>query len=259
MNSQKLSVTIVTLNEEKNLERCISSVRGLADEIIVVDSGSTDRTVKIAEALGAKVFENAWKGYGEQKNFAHLKCSSNWVLNLDADEEVSPALKEEIRQIVQNNSDNTKIGYSVPRLTWYLGRWIRHGGWYPNRLVRLSQKNSSQWSEPCVHEALIVQGTVGELKSDLLHYPFLTISDQIDTNLRYSKLGTEALRKKGRSFSLLKIIIKPIGKFFETYFIKAGFLDGVPGFIISVNATHSIFLKYANLLEVENQKEPFHK
>ncbi len=249
-----LSVTIITLNEESNIARAIESVRGFAQETLVVDAGSTDRTVEIARHLGAKIITNPWRGYGQQKNFASSQAKYDWVLNLDADEEVSPELAIEIQQTLERDEKQGVAAYSVPRLTKYLGRWIRHGGWYPNRLVRLANRKHALWTEPDVHEEWVVRGSVTPLVHDLLHYPFRDIGDQIQTNLRFSRLGSEALRKRGQRKNLFFLLLKPIGKFVETYFAKSGFRDGIPGFIISVNAAHSIFLKYAYLFEDAGKK-----
>lgn len=249
-----LSVTIITLNEEANLPRAIESVRGFAQEILVVDSGSTDHTVEIARHLGAKVLTNPWRGYGQQKNFAQSQATNDWILNIDADEEVSPELAVEIQQVMERDFGKNIAGYSMPRLSKYLGRWIRHGGWYPNRLTRLSNRQLSAWTEPEVHEDLIVRGTVIPLAYDLLHYPFRSVSDQVVTNLRYSRLGSNSLRNRGIRKSVVKLILKPIGKFLETYVLKKGFRDGIAGFIISVNAAHSLFLKYAYLFEETGKK-----
>lgn len=249
MARPSLSVTIVTLNEEKNIARAIESVRSFAQEILVVDSGSQDRTREIAEHLGAKVLQNPWRGYGQQKNFAQDHASHDWILNLDADEEVSPELAQEIQTVLERDQDANVQGYLLPRLSFYLGRWIRHGGWYPNRLVRLANRKHARWSEPDVHEEWVVRGAVQVLQNDLLHFPFQDIREQVDTNLRFSRLGFEALKKKGQTKSFLKLLLKPVGKFLETYLIKRGFMDGLAGFIISVNAAHSIFLKYAYFFE----------
>jgi len=249
-----LSVTIITLNEETNIARAIESVRGFAQETLVVDAGSSDRTVEIARNLGAKVITNPWRGYGQQKNFAQTQAGYDWVLNIDADEEVSPELGIEIQQSLEHAETSGVVGYSAPRLSRYLGRWIRHGGWYPNRLVRLSNRKHSAWTEPDVHEELVVRGPVVPLSHDLLHYPFQDIGEQIETNLRFSRLGSNAIRKRGQGKSLLLLLLKPIGKFIETYVLKAGFRDGIPGLIISVNAAHSIFLKYAYLFEDSGKK-----
>ena len=245
-----ISVTIIALNEESHIRKAIESVQW-AQEVIVVDSGSTDRTVEIAQALGAHVIYHKWAGYGQQKNFAQDQASNDWVLNIDADEEVSPECRDEILRLLEAiSTQGLPIkGASIPRKTFYLGRWIKHGGWYPNSLIRLAHRRYARWSEPHVHEQLIVQGETKKLQSPLHHYAFSSIEEQIHTNLRFSRLGTQDLIKKGKKPSLLKLIFKPIGKFIETYWIKRGFLDGLPGFIISVNAAHSMFLKYAYLME----------
>ncbi|MGK5082658.1 glycosyltransferase family 2 protein [Bdellovibrionota bacterium FG-1] len=250
MSRLPISVTIITLDEEKHLPRAIHSVRW-ADEIIVVDSGSTDSTVEIAKKLGARVFEHAWGGYGQQKNYAQQQARHPWVLNIDADEVVPPALADEIKQVLEKvDTDNDDIrGFAIPRRTFYLGRWIRHGGWYPNYLVRLADRRHSRWSEPAVHEALEVQGRILHLQNPLDHFSFDSIYDQVVTNLNFSKLGSQQLVQCGKKPSLPRLCLKPLGKFIETYLLKRGFLDGLAGFIISINAAYSVFLKYAYPLE----------
>lgn len=248
-----ISTTIITLNEEKNIEACIRSVAWTA-EVIVVDSGSTDRTVEIAKRLGARVVHNPWPGYGQQKNFAQSQATQPWVLNIDADEIVPAELARQIRAAIDGQPD--LAGLRFPRKTFYLGRWIRHGGWYPNVLLRAARKDRARWTEPSVHEELKVDGPVAELTEPLDHHAFSSIQDQILTNLRFSKLGSRDLLERGQAPSPLRLILKPIGKFFETFIIKRGFLDGMAGFIISVNAAHSIFLKYAYLLESRLRRDP---
>jgi glycosyltransferase involved in cell wall biosynthesis len=255
MTLTPVSVTIITLNEESNLPRTLASLKW-ADEVIVVDSGSTDRTVEIAKQFGAKTLHNSWRGYGQQKNFAQNQATHNWVLNIDADEVVTPELAREVRQTIDKAIDQNPAthGYSMPRKTFYLGRWIKHGGWYPNYLMRLADKRFATWTEPSVHEELQVEGEVGRLAEPILHYAFSSIQDQILTNLRFSTLGSQDLKRIGQRPSLKKLIFKPIGKFFETYLLKGGFRDGLAGLIISVNAAHSMFLKYAYLLEARIAK-----
>ena len=165
---------------------------------------------------------------------------------------VSPELAKEVQDQTKSSSAS---GFSLPRKTFYLGRWIEHGGWYPNYLVRLARKSRSRWTEPQVHEALTVDGPVEKLAHPLEHYGFEDIQDQIHTNLKFSKLGSEDLSRKGQKSSIPKLIFKPLGKFLETYIVKRGFLDGLPGFIISINAAHSMFLKYAYLSEAELNHE----
>jgi len=244
-----ISVTIITLNEEKNLKKTLVALQGWADEIIVVDSGSTDKTQEIAKSFKAKFLVNTWQGYGQQKNFAQSQTSNPWVLNIDADEVLTDQIKNEIDQNLQNADREQVSGYSIARKSFYVGRWIKYGGWYPSRVVRLAKKTSSKWTESPVHEELVVQGTVKKLQSPLDHYTFHSIKDQVLTNVRYATQGGEALSLRGKKANLFLLVFKPIGKFVETYFLKLGFLDGTRGFIISVNAAHSMFLKYASLYE----------
>lgn len=249
-----VSVTIIALNEEKNIARAIRSV-SWADEVIVVDSGSKDRTVELARELGARVVHNPWPGHGKQKNFAQAQAAYDWILNIDADEEVSPELAEEIQLRLADLGHGRCEGYFLPRKTWFLGRWILHGGWYPNYLVRLANKQVARWTEPSIHEELQVDGQVEKLRSPLLHYSFTGIRDQVLTNVDYAELGSQQLKAQGCKASVLKLVLKSWGKFMETYLLKRGFLDGLPGFIISVNAAHSMFLKYAYLLEEKLEKD----
>ncbi|MBN21783.1 MAG: hypothetical protein CL678_10915 [Bdellovibrionaceae bacterium] len=246
----KITATLITYNEEENLPRALQSIDWV-DEIIVVDSGSTDRTVEIAKSFGAEVIHQNWLGYGKQKNIAHQAASFPWILNLDADEEISDSLREEILEKIKNKEIH---GYRIPRKTKYLGQWILHGGWYPNYLVRLSQKKYSKWTEPEVHEELKVNGPIATMNHPIHHFTFKNLQNQIETNLRYSHQGYQELLKKNKHKNVFLLIFKPIGKFIETYFIKKGFLDGVAGFIISVNAAHSIFLKYAYFFDPGQKK-----
>lgn len=244
-----LSVVIITLNEEGNIARCARSA-AWAQEIVVVDSGSTDRTREIAATEGARVLTHPWEGYGQQKNWAMTQVSQPWVLFLDADEEITPELRDEITAFVLAGGaveGKTYRGATFPRKTWFLGRWILHGGWYPNRLVRLAFREGARWTEPAVHEALEVSGAVRAMRADLLHYTFRDVGDNVLTNVRFSRLGAAVARRRGERGSLLRILFKPMGKFLETYLWKRGFLDGFPGFVISLNAAHSIFMKYVEL------------
>lgn len=251
MSRPPISATIITLNEEHDLPRAIESVKW-ADEVVVVDSGSTDATVEVACNLGARVLHNPWPGYGRQKNFAQLQARHDWVLNIDADEVVPPELRERILGELERVSEpGGARGFYFPRKTFYLGRWIRHGGWYPNHLVRLADRRVASWTEPEVHEELVVRGEVREIPEPLHHFTFSSIQDQILTNLRFSRLGSMDLVRRGQRPSVLRLLTKPFGKFLETYLLKGGILDGLPGFIISVNAAHSMFLKYAYLIEAE--------
>lgn len=248
-----ISLVIITLNEEAHIERCLRSAP-FVDDIVVVDSLSTDRTVAIAEKCGARVFQKEWQGYGPQKAFAAEQARNEWILSLDADEALSPELATEIVDCFA--SLKAEAGYLFPRRSFHLGRWINHGGWYPDYQLRLFNKSKSQWNSAALHEKVEVDLKL-KFKSDLYHWVFENLSDQVITNDKYSSLGAQQWHQAGKSFSLWRLLTKPPTKFIETYFYKAGFLDGLPGFLISVSAAYSVFLKIAKLWEIEReQKKP---
>lgn len=246
--SIKISTAIITFNEEKNIKRCIDSV-DFSDEIIVVDSLSSDNTCNIARELGAKVIDQKFLGHIDQKQLAVDNCLNEWVLSLDADEEVSPELKESILKLI--DSDLKKDAYSMNRVSFHLGRWIRHGGWYPDRKIRIFNKTKAHWGGYNPHDKVVVDGSVGHLKGDLQHYVFDDLRHNIDTNNSYSSIMATDLDKEGKKFSYLKLFFKPLGKFLETYIYKRGFLDGMAGFIIAIGAAYSMFLKFAKLWEIQ--------
>lgn len=243
----KISATIITFNEEANIARAVKSL-SFVDEIIILDSNSTDKTREIANELGAKTFLNPFVGYGQQKNKAAEYANHSWILNIDADEEVSPELADEIKKIISQNENSNSI-YQLNRRTNYCGKWIYHGGWYPDLIKRLYHKNQAKWTEPFVHEELLPignSGQIGFLNGNLNHYSFPTIKSQVLTNVKYAELGAkELIKKKGKRPTFFEMLFRPIGKFFECYFIKLGLLDGAPGFIIAVNAAYSMFMKYS--------------
>lgn len=245
MQKLPLSLTVITKNEEKNIERCLRSVP-FASEVIVVDSDSTDRTVELAQKLGAKVFVESWKGFGPQKQFAVDQAQYDWILSLDADEALSPELTAEI--LARFSSLDEKTGYLLPRRSYHLGRWIHFGGWYPDRQLRLFHKKFSRWDKAQIHEKVVTARTE-RFQSPLLHWVFRNLSHQVQTNDRYSGLQAENLFHNGKKFSLFYLLTKPLSKFIETYFLKRGFLDGMAGFIIAISAAYSVFLKWAKLWE----------
>jgi glycosyltransferase involved in cell wall biosynthesis len=250
----KLSATIITLNEENNLAACIKSLDWV-DEIIVVDSLSTDNTREIARSLGAIVYEQKFLGHVQQKQLAVDYCTHDWVFCLDADERVSEELKESILNLFKNtNPQNLLAGYTVGRRSFHLGRWIMHGGWYPDRKIRLFQKNRGHWGGVNPHDKIIVEGKYGALPGDIDHYVFDNLAHNVRTNNSYSSISAEILFKQEQKPSLTKVLFKPLGKFIETYIVKRGFLDGFPGLIISIGAAYSMFLKYAKLWELNLQK-----
>lgn len=245
-----LSLVVITQNAEVHIARCLKSVP-FASDIVVLDSGSEDRTVAIAKSLGARVFEEEWRGYGPQKRRATELAQTDWVLSLDADEALSDASQIELQALlVQPPSCDA---FAFPRLSFHMGRWIRHGGWYPDWQVRLYSRLRANWSADPIHEKVQCKD-VRRLKSPILHWVFKDLTDQVQTNNRYSSLGADQLFMKGRAFFLFHLITKPWVKFIETYVWKRGFLDGMPGFIIAVGAGYSVFLKWAKLWERQNLK-----
>ncbi|MBL7923338.1 MAG: glycosyltransferase family 2 protein [Bacteroidia bacterium] len=248
-----LSVVIITFNEEKNIRRCMESVAGLGDEILVVDSGSTDGTVEIARSLGATLVHQPFLGYIEQKNFATGKASHDWVLALDADEALSSELKADIARVMQEPSVK---GYTMNRLTCYCGVWVRHGGWYPDVKLRLYQRSAGTWAGTNPHDRYrFHEETVTmQLKGDILHYSYSSLSDHLKQIDRFSTIGARALYEKGETGSLLKLFYKPPARFIRNYILRRGFLDGLTGFIIGVNSAHAVFLKYLRLYYLHQGK-----
>ena len=250
--SIKISVAIITFNESLNIKRCIDSVN-FADEIVVVDSLSNDDTCSIAKNLGAKVINQKFLGHIKQKQLAVDNCTHEWILSLDADEELSVELRNEIIELIKFPLKYE--AYIMPRVSFHLGRWIRHGGWYPDAKIRLFNKTKAYWGGYNPHDKVIVNGNVGKLKNDLKHYVFKDLKHNIDTNNSYSSIMADDLYNDGKQFSYLKLFLKPIGKFLETYIYKRGFLDGIPGLIIAVGASYSMFLKFSKHWEIENVKK----
>ncbi len=249
----KISGTIVAFNEEANIARAIGSMAGCVDEIVVVDSGSSDRTREIAAGLGARVVEEPWRGYAAQKNFAASCAAYNWILSIDADEELTPELAREIAALKNQPSPgdrNSVDGWTVPRLARYLGRWIRHSGWYPDRKLRLYHRDRGTWRGDYVHESVRVPGAVGELKGDLLHFTCDSLAQHLRTLDRYTTLAAQALVASGKAAPLRRLVIDPPWTFVKSYFVQRGFLDGTPGFIIAAMASFYTFLKYAKAREL---------
>ena len=247
-----LSVVIITRNEESNIGRTLASV-AWADERIVVDSGSTDRTLDIAREHAARVFAESWKGYAKQKNSAIAKASGAWILSIDADEEVSAELAESIKRVVGNATPNVS-GYFISRRNLFLGRWIRHGGFYPDRKLRLFQRGKGEFVERAVHETMRVDGPTAVLEGDLIHNAYPTLTAYIETMNRYSSLGAEVAVQKGqvsRSLAsfLLNVRVRPAVNFTWNYLFRAGFLDGREGFLLHLYHHGYVSWKYAKAWE----------
>ncbi|MDX2267708.1 MAG: glycosyltransferase family 2 protein [Bryobacter sp.] len=245
----KISAAIITYNEERNIARAIESLR-CCDEIVVVDSGSNDRTVELAQVHGARVVESNWRGYAAQKNFATEACSHDWILSIDADEALSEALEAEIWQLKKNGPRHD--GYTMPRLAQYLGRWILHSGWYPDRKVRLFHRGKAAWEGDYVHESVKVRGPVGHLENNLLHYTCNSLSEHLKTMDRYTTLAAEQLLANRRRVSWRNMALDPAWTFFRSYILQRGFLDGPEGLAIAYMAGIYTFLKYAKARNMSN-------
>lgn len=238
----KISATIITFNEERNVARVIESLR-CCDEILVLDSGSNDRTVEIAKKLGARVVEASWHGYAAQKNIAAELAAHDWILALDADESLSEALEAEIWQIKKAGPQYD--GFTVPRLAQYLGRWILHSGWHPDRKVRLFNRHKAKWVGEFVHESVAVNGLVGHLNSNLLHFTCNSLSEHLRTMDRYTTLAAQEIAAREQNVGFAKLLFDPPWTFFRTYIVKSGFLDGVEGLTIAYMAALYNFVKYS--------------
>ncbi len=247
MSQARISVYMITFNNERTIERALQSVTW-ADEIVVVDSFSTDGTVEICRRFTQNVIQRKWPGHRDQYQYAADQTTQPWVLFVDADEELSPELSEEIRTVVDRSGDGPD-GYIVYRKTFYLGRWIRHGGWYPDYEIRLYRKEKGRW-EGGLHAKVVVDGKVGTLKNEYLHYTYRDISDQIQRADTYSTLAAEDLFKKGERFSLFQLLFRPPFRFFKEYLFKSGFRDGFPGLVIIAVTMLYVFMKYAKLWEL---------
>ena len=238
----KITATIITLNEERNIARAIESLR-CSDEILIVDSGSVDRTVELAENLGARVIEANWRGFAGQKNWAAEQAAHDWILSLDADEALSEALEAEIWNLKKSGPEYD--AYTMPRLARYLGRWILHSGWYPDRKVRLYDRSQAKWVGDFVHESVQAAGRVGHLESNILHFTCESLSEHVKTMDRYTTLAAQELAARHVQVPLSRLIVDPAWTFVKTYFLKRGFLDGPEGLTIAHMAAFYTFLKYS--------------
>lgn len=239
-----LSVIIVTKNESEHIARCLSSV-AWADEIIIFDSGSTDNTVEICKKHTPHVYETDWPGFGPQKQRALNKTRGDWVLSIDADEQISKDLQSEVQWAIQ--SQKNTHGFEIPRLSSYCGKQIKHGGWWPDYVLRLFKKESGKFSDSIVHERVILTGSIGQLKNPILHDSYTSLEEVLSKTNSYSSLGAKMLFDKGKKSSLIQAILRAIWTFFRTYFIKTSFLDGEQGFMLAISNAEVTYYKYLKL------------
>jgi glycosyltransferase involved in cell wall biosynthesis len=246
----KFSVVIITLNEERNIKRCLESVVDLTDDIIVMDSFSTDRTEKICKQFGVRFYQEKFRGYIDTKNEANKLAKYDYILSIDADEALSPDLKESILNISENDC---KDGYIMNRLTNYCGKWIKHTDWYPDKKLRLWNRNKGKWDGILIHEIVKMDdnSTVGFLKGDLFHYSYYSIAEHINQTNKFTSISAEEKFKANKNTSWVKIIFSPMWKFFKSYFLRLGFMDGFYGFVVCIISAHATFLVYAKLKQLK--------
>jgi glycosyltransferase involved in cell wall biosynthesis len=253
----KISACIITLNEERNLTRCLKSVAPLADEILVVDSGSTDATLDLAGKFGARVVQQDWLGYVGQKNFALDHAAHSWVLSIDADEEISPELAASISRLKANPAADTPgapNGYEISRIVFYRGRWIRHGDWYPDRLVRLFRRTEARFSGGRVHEKLELRGEHPILPGHLHHFTYENASDRADRCARYAALWAQSAHEEHRRAHVWSGPLHALARFAKGYVLKGGFLDGAIGWDIAAGNAREVWLKYHLLWKLNREQ-----
>ncbi len=250
----QLSVAIITYNEEKNIGRCLTSIQGIADEIVVVDSFSTDKTIDICTSYGAKVIEHKFEGHIEQKNYALAQASFPFVLSLDADEALSDELKKSIAAL---KSQWQHDGYEMNRLTNYCGAWIRHSGWYPDRKMRLFDRRKGKWAGINPHDCFELNekgAQRGYLQGDILHYSYYSISDHIKQIDYFTEISARSLFEKGHKISVVRLFVSPAFRFVRDYILKSGWLDGYYGFVICMISSYAVFVKYVKLRELRKRR-----
>jgi len=250
----KLSVVIITFNEERNIARCIDSVKDIADDIVVIDSFSTDRTEEICRTKNARFIQHNFEGHIEQKNWAITQAQFPYILSLDADEALDETLKQSILTVKSNWQHD---GYNMNRLTNYCGKWIRHSSWYPDTKLRLWDSRVGKWGGTNPHDKYELKNGASEsfLKGDILHYSYYSLKDHLDQVNKFTDIAALAYFNKGKKASLIKLLISPCVKFFKMYIIKFGFLDGFEGFLIARISSHAVFLKYGKLRQLYKAKK----
>jgi glycosyltransferase involved in cell wall biosynthesis len=251
MNTSRpeVSAIVVCFNEEENIRECLESLRW-CDEIVVVDSFSTDRTVEISRGYTDRVFQRAWGGYRDQKSFAHSQATKEWVFLVDSDERVPPELRMEIQDAL-TRFGNRCAAFSLPRLAYYLGRWWYRGGWYPDYDIRIFRRDRATWGGMDPHEQIFIDGNVRRLKHPLHHFTYRDISDHLQRINHFTAVSSREMNGQGRRWRWTDSLCRPAFRFFRSYMWKRGFLEGIPGFFVAATAAIYVFLKYAKLRELE--------
>ncbi|MDH7511353.1 MAG: glycosyltransferase family 2 protein [Clostridiales bacterium] len=251
--AMEISAVIITYNEETRLEGALKSLQGIVSEIVVVDCHSSDGTVKLARKYADKVFERTWTNFADQKNFANSKACFPWIFSLDADERVSPELRQELLELKEKGPECS--GFSIPRQVYYLGRWVRHSGWYPDRKIRLFRKDKARWEGEYVHEKLVVDGKIEKLKSPIHHFTYRNIAEHLARINKFSDLGAQKLYAQKKKCRWYHLVWLPFFRFVRAYVLRRGFLDGFAGLVISVLTGYAVFVRYAKLREIWKKGE----
>jgi glycosyltransferase involved in cell wall biosynthesis len=250
----KISASIIVFNEEDNIAELCETL-SFVDEIVIVDSFSSDETKQIAAGFTSLIFDHPFNGYRDKHEFADSKTSSDWIFWIDADERVTPELRASIESLRSLKDDDLPDGFKIARKTWYAGRWIKHSGWYPDYQMRLYRKSASYWDGIAPHETARVNGRIEKLDGELLHYTKRNLSEHHRVTDSYTTLAAEAMQKNGKTSGALKMFSGALGGFLRTYVVKQGFRDGVPGMMIAMFTSYGVFLKYAKLWERKNKPE----
>ncbi len=245
---EPVSATLITFNEERNIAGAVESL-SWAEEIVVVDSGSTDATLEICRRYTDRIFHRDWSGYVDQKNYAVERAANDWIFSLDADERASPELVREIQSL--RSAGPGSPGYRIPRVACFMGRWIRHGDWYPDFQLRLFDRRHGRWEGGRVHESVKIAGETGLLKGEIQHFTYHSLTDYLKRLEVYSSLAAADYRERGKSSGCLKMLANPLLTFVKAYLLKRGFLDGAPGLLVAVMGAVSVFFKYAKLYELQ--------
>jgi glycosyltransferase involved in cell wall biosynthesis len=252
-----LSVVVVAKNEARNLPRCLASVQGWVADIVVALNDTTDDSAAVAQKFGARVHHLPWQGYRDTKNSALALATHHWVLSLDADEEVSPALRESLTTFFARPDRDRFAGARFPRKVWFIDRWITHGDWYPDLSLRFFRRDRARWGgDEFVHEKIACDGPVATLRGDLHHYSFPTLASHVAKINPFADLFVQQQQARGRKFSAVAAIVRPCWRFFRAYVIKLGLLDGYPGFYIAHATAFGAFVRYSRLYEAENRSDP---
>jgi len=251
--AMEISAVVITYNEETRLEGALKSLQGIVSEIVVVDCHSSDGTVKLARKYTDKVFERTWTNFADQKNFANSKAAFPWILSLDADERVSPELRQELLELKEMEPECS--GFSIPRQVYYLRRWVCHSGWYPDRKIRLFRKDKARWEGEYVHEKLEVDGKIEKLKGPIHHFTYRNIAEHLARINKFSDLGAQKLYAQKKKCRWYHLVCLPFFRFVRAYLLKRGFLDGFAGLVISVLTGYAVFVRYAKLREIWKKGE----